>query len=166
MIMDNSFYPIKKKIEEIGSALIYSLSNYEMKLCTQIISTTKVDDGIIWFMVPRSDFNTNCETSFPVQLDYYRKGKLFYLQVYGTANFILREEELNCLPGFTDEMKVVLKSKMMLVSVIVSRIDLYEYQEKEKNRGWLKHIANNLYESLFPSTVHETFHFSGLQSAH
>ena len=166
MFTYKDFYPIKKRIEEIGSALIYSQSNYEMKLSTQIISTAKVDDGMIWFMVPRSEFNTNCETSFPVQLDYYRKGKLFYLQVYGTANFISREEELNCLPGFTDEMKGILKSKMMLVSVTVLKIDLYEYHKKPEKRGWLKNMVNHLSEILFPSTVHETYYYSGMQPLH
>jgi len=160
--MDKNFYPIKKKIEEIGSAIIYSHSNCEIKLSTQIISTLKVDDGIIWFMIPRSDFNANCEKSFPVELDYYRKGKLFYLKVYGKANLFPPKEELNYISHFSEEMKAMLSFKMMLGRVNVSSIDLYDHQKKEK-KGWLNHSANYLYESLFPTSVHETFHFSGMQ---
>ena len=54
MLPDSSIQFLQDKIEDLRSALFFSLSNAVLKMPTTIVTTLKVDDaGQIWFFVNR-----------------------------------------------------------------------------------------------------------------
>ena len=78
---------LKEKIQEIGSAIFFNQSDSVLKLPTSIVETVKVDDfGLVWFYVqkPRQDLR-EFDKEFPVRLDFFRKGKSYFLQIEGKA---------------------------------------------------------------------------------
>src|SRR5438045_1025429 len=78
---------VKEKIQEIGSAIFFNQSDSVLKLPTSIVETVKVDEfGLVWFYIqkPKQDLR-EFDKEFPVRLDFFRKGKNYFLQVEGKA---------------------------------------------------------------------------------
>src|SRR5688572_9067516 len=78
---------IKDKIYEMRTAIMYNLSDEVIRLPNSIINVAKVDDeGHIWFMCDRPSYHPEQYSAlFPVRLQFYRKGKLFHLEISGSA---------------------------------------------------------------------------------
>ena len=90
---------LKEKIQEIGSAIFFNLSQSVLKFPTSIVETLKVDDfGFVWFSIqkPKQDLR-EFDNEFPVRLDFFKKGKNYFLQVEGKAWIVNDPEEMNFL---------------------------------------------------------------------
>lgn len=98
---------LQQRIEEIGSAIFYNLSEAVLKLPTSIVTTLKVDEfGFVWFFVQKPKQHlTEFEQEFPVKLDFYRKGTGYFLQVTGKGHVVNDPEEMNALEILPEDVK-------------------------------------------------------------
>ena len=141
---------LQQKIEEIGSAIFFNLSDSVLKLPTSVVTTLKVDDyGYVWFFVkkPHSQLR-EFETEFPVRLDFFKKGVDYFLQVSGKAWVVTDPEHLNnLLTVVAEDVKNVSLDEMVLVKVKMLKADYYETQTRNKTTWW--HNAMNTIVTWF-----------------
>jgi len=96
----NSDLPfLREKIQELKNALFFSENNSVLRMPTTIVSILKVDElGQLWFFTPRpSQALHEFGREFPVRLEFFRKGKGFFLHVTGKAYIVDDPEEINGL---------------------------------------------------------------------
>ncbi|MES1159216.1 MAG: hypothetical protein ABUM51_00520, partial [Bacteroidota bacterium] len=81
---------MKSKIMELQSALFFTESSSLVKLPTHVISETTIDaEGQIWFVIPKPAQHIEAfDKEIPAKLDYFQKGKEFFVKVTGTAYLI------------------------------------------------------------------------------
>jgi hypothetical protein len=81
---------LQEKIAELQSALFFSESDSLLRISTHVISNAEADhSGNIWFTIPRpSQHITEFDAAFPVRLDFFRKGKDFYIKILGNARIV------------------------------------------------------------------------------
>src|SRR5438309_1119225 len=96
---------LQERIEEIGSAIFYNLSDSVLKLPTSVITSLKVDEyGFVWFCVQKPTQKlSEFDQEFPVKLDFYKKGKGYFLQVIGRGFVVTDPEELNAYVTLPEE---------------------------------------------------------------
>ena len=128
---------LQQRIEEIGSAIFYNLSESVLKLPTSIVSTLKVDDfGFVWLAVQKPTQNlSEFEQEFPVKLDYYRKGTGYFLQVTGRGFMVTDPEEMNLMTDLLD-VKQPGNENMALVKVKIQKADYYQTKSMENASWW------------------------------
>ncbi|HET7898864.1 MAG TPA: hypothetical protein VFL47_14365 [Flavisolibacter sp.] len=129
---------LQQRIEEIGSAIFYNLSDAVLKLPTTIVTTLKVDDyGYVWFFVqkPKQQL-AEFEKEFPVQLDFYRKGAGCFLQVTGRGYMVNDPEEVNSLVVLPEDVKKLANDSAALVKVRIQKADYYETRSMTKASWW------------------------------
>jgi general stress protein 26 len=142
---------LKEKIQEIGSAIFFNLSQSVLKFPTSIVETLKVDDfGFVWFSIqkPKQDLR-EFDNEFPVRLDFFKKGKNYFLQVEGKAWIVNDPEEMNFLSALdtlpADEGKKL--NDMVLVKVKMIKAEYHETGgiERPANNTWWQNAVSNIY---------------------
>jgi general stress protein 26 len=120
------------RIQEIGSALFSNTGNATFKLPTSIISVSRVDEeGNIWFFLHNPDlFIEEGDKEFPARLDFYRKGKPFYLQVSGEALVITDQAAIRELAGIHATPTSSSLRQVMLVKVRVEHASYFEHRQR------------------------------------
>jgi general stress protein 26 len=141
MLSETNLTFLQEKISDLRSALFYSLSNAVLKMPTTIVTALKVDEvGQIWFFVNRPMQNIQeFDKEFPARLNFFKKGKDFYLNIRGKACIVNDPEEVNGLVSVSDEVKEKALSQLVLVKV---QIQTVEYMDKTPGEasGWLQSI--------------------------
>jgi general stress protein 26 len=129
---------LQKRIEEIGSAIFYNLSESVLKLPTSVVSTLKVDEyGFVWFFVQKPKQHlSEFEQEFPVKMDFYKKGVGYFLQVTGKAFMVSDPEEMNAYVTLPEELKSLTSEKMALVKVKIEKADYYETRSMQRAHWW------------------------------
>lgn len=129
---------LQQRIEEIGSALFYNLSEAVLKLPTSVVSTLKVDDyGFVWFFVPKpSQHLAEFEQEFPVKMDFYRKGTGYFLQVMGKGYVVSDPEEMNALVVLPEDIKKMASDNLALVKVRIQKADYYQTRSMHHTNWW------------------------------
>ena len=130
---------LQDKIREIGSAIFFNLSDSILKLPTSIVTTLKVDEyGFVWFFVQRPKQSLKeFETEFPVRLDFYKKGKAYFLQVSGKGWVVTDPEEMNSFVTLPEETRQLAMNEMVFVKVKIMKAEYFETKPaKAKNRWW------------------------------
>jgi hypothetical protein len=142
---------LQDKIQGIGSALFYNLSGGVLKFPTTIVSILKVDEmANIWFFMNRPEQQLNeFDREFPTHMQFYRKGKGYYLQIIGKAYVINDPEELNGLIGLSEEIKARAFQEMVLVKVKIGSAQYYPFQPKFAYKSNLLGLLNRFYNWLF-----------------
>ncbi|WP_162915328.1 pyridoxamine 5'-phosphate oxidase family protein [Paraflavitalea soli] len=161
MLSDIQVGFLRDRIHEIGSALFSNTGNATFKLPTSIISVLRVDEeGNIWFFLHNPDlFIEEGDKAFPARLDFYRKGKPFFLQVSGEALVITDAAEIKDLTGSTASPVLHSFSRVMLVKVRVEHASYFEQRERRMSRlqSWWHAICKYLLQekpSLRPYKLH------------
>ena len=145
---------LKEKIQEIGSAIFFNLSESVLKLPTSIVETLKVDDfGFVWFYIqkPKQDLR-EFDKEFPVIMDFFRKGKSHFLQLEGKAWMVSDPEEINSLNVSEEE-----KNKMHEMVLVKVKIQKAEYRETGSTQravktSWWQSAVSNIYTWLRSGT--------------
>ena len=124
MLTENQLNFFREKIQELRSALFFNTSNAVLKLPPCIISTLKVDEaGQVWFFVNRpGQYLHEFDKEFPAKLNFFRKGKRFFLNLTGKAFIISDPEELNELVSVDDEVKQKAMVNMVLIKFKITNV--------------------------------------------
>lgn len=144
MATNQHLHFLKEKVEDLGSAILFNLSDSVLKFPTALVSCQEVDDyGYVWFWVPKPRQSVReFDNGFPVRLDFYRKGKSFFLQVSGTAWVVTDPEEVsNVAPVEGAKEKA---PEMVLVKVKMQRADYHETQTGHTN-SWWQNVVHNFF---------------------
>lgn len=122
MLPENQLNFFREKIQELRSALFFNTSNAVLKLPPCIISTLKVDEaGQVWFFVNRPEqYLHEFDKEFPARLNFFRKGKPFFLNLTGKAFIISDPEELNEIISLSDDVKQTAMAHMVLIKFNIS----------------------------------------------
>jgi len=139
---------LKEKIQEIGSAIFFNQSESVLKLPTSIVEAVKVDDfGLVWFYIqkPKQDLR-EFDKEFPVRLDFFRKGKNYFLQVEGKAWMVNDPEEINTLDILSADEKAKMKD-MVLVKVKILKAEYHETGtiNRTAKSSWWQNAVSNVY---------------------
>jgi general stress protein 26 len=135
---------LKEKIQEIGSAIFFNLSDSVLKLPTSIVSTLQVDDyGYVWFFVQKPKQTLKeFEMEFPVRLDFFKKGTSYFLQVMGKGWVVTDPEELNAYVTLPEDMKSIANGQMLLVKVKIMKAEYYETGVRKAKPSWWQSTVN------------------------
>jgi len=141
---------LQDKIQEIGSAIFFNLSDSVLKLPTSLVSTLKVYDyGFVWFSIQKPKQNLQeFENEFPVRLDFFKKGKSYFLQVMGKACVVTDPEEIYTASTLPQEVKeaALNDTDTVLVKVKISKAEYYE--TRTPRHSWW-HSAVNTFTTWF-----------------
>jgi len=140
---NNQLNFLQEKIQEIGSAIFFNLSDSVLKLPTSIVSTLKVDDyGYVWFFVQKPKQSLKeFEAEFPVRLDFFKKGKSYFLQVMGKAWVVNDPEEMNAFVTLPEEARQVAMNQMVLVKVKILKAEYYDTQTRTEHTWWQNAVS-------------------------
>src|ERR1700704_3579796 len=96
MIQDMSISVLREKIKELENALFMSESNALIGLPTHIVRVTEVDEeGNIWFIIPKpTQVVESFSKEMPAKLDFFKKGKEFFLKISGVASIVWSVAEM------------------------------------------------------------------------
>ena len=140
---------LQQKIQELKSALFFSQNSSLLRMATTIVSILKVDElGQLWFFVPRPQQALHeFDREFPVRLEFFRKGKGFYLHITGKAYIVNDPEEVNSL--LFEDLKEQMCSNMVLIKVKMGRADYFESVAGTHHNGWWRDLRTQLQAWLF-----------------
>ena len=121
---------LQEKIMELQQALFFDLSTSVLKVPTSVINALHVDDlGQVWFFINKPLQNVNeFEREFRSRIDFYKKGKNFYLHLNGKACMVTDPEEINSIIGLPDEYKRQANGTVILVRLKIAGINYYPYR--------------------------------------
>lgn len=127
MLTENQLNFFREKIQELRSALLFNTSNAVLKLPPCIISTLRVDEaGQVWFFVNRpGQYLHEFDKEFPAKLNFFRKGKNFFLNLTGKAFIVSDPEELNELISLDNDVKQKAMANMVLIKFKIINV-LYD----------------------------------------
>jgi len=148
MVYHSDLQFLQEKIQDLRSALFFSQHSSLLRMPTTIVSIIKVDElGQVWFFVPRPPQALHeFDREFPVRLEFFRKGKCFYLHITGKAYIVNDPEEMNSL--MHEELKDKAGEQGVLIKVKMGKVDYFESQSGS-HAGWWKELKNDLYSWLF-----------------
>jgi general stress protein 26 len=145
---------LQKKIQELQSALFLTESDSLIKMPTHVITAAEADDdGQIWFIIPKPSQDINAfDEAFLAKLDFFKKGKGFYLKIHGIASIVASKKEMESVNGISDEMKEKMDDKnVVAIRVKVQSADYFESLPKPSSNNWILNGTSHLYNWLFNS---------------
>jgi general stress protein 26 len=149
MIQDMSVTFLREKVQELENALFMSESKTLVNLPTHIIRTSAVDEeGNIWFIIPRpTQVVESFSKEMPAKLDFFKKGKDFFLKVTGVATIIWSADESQSM-DIPEELSCSFE-KQNVVAVKV-KVEISEYMEKapKPSSNPLLHVGSQVYNWL------------------
>jgi len=141
---------IREKINQVQSAIMYSSGDEEIRLPNNIVSAVKVDEeGQLWFVCDRPSYLPEVyPSSFPARLHFYRKGKLFHIEVSGPARIVNNKSSDNASTG-----------DRMLIKMEMKNITYTETPSKQKNgmEQWLAKASRWMHHHFGHAKPSRTF---------
>ena len=157
MATENNLPFLKARINEIKSAILYSTTNELIRIPVSIISILRMDEnGHLWFFVKRPpQLMTEYEKSFPAHLQFYRKGKPFFIYVSGYAHVAEDKETIRELVALGPETEHAALQNLALINLKMVKVEYYEQKSKSIKAAASKGLLQNLFTTLFkPSRYH------------
>lgn len=149
MLPQSDLQFLQGKIQELKNALFFSQNTALLRIATTIVSVIKVDElGQMWFFVPRpQQAITEFDREFPVRLEFFRKGKEFFLHVSGKAFIVTDPEEINGLVH--DDIREQTGSHLVLIRVKMLKADYFDNSASSMHAGWWRDLKNQLHSWMF-----------------
>ena len=141
---------LQEKIQDLKNAIFFSQNTSLLKMATMIISISKVDElGQMWFFVPRPQQALHeFDREFPVRLEFFKKGRRFFLHVLGKAFIVTDPEEINSLVH--DDIREQMDHHLVLIKVRMMKADYFESPgELAHAAGWWRDLRAQLLARLF-----------------
>jgi hypothetical protein len=146
---------IEEKIKDLENALFFSMSDAVLKIPTCVVKILETDDlGQLWFQISKPAQSIHAfDRMFPVELDFFRKGRDYYLKIFGKAFLVDDPEEINAAECLNESTKQKARNNdSLLVRVQISQA---EYSEKAPE---IKSTKNLLQQ--FKSRIYNWFQLS------
>lgn len=150
MLNQSDLQFLQEKIRDLKNAIFFSQNTSLLRMATTIISVLKVDElGQMWFFVPRPQQALHeFDREFPVRLEFFRKGKKFFLHVSGKAFIITDPEEINSLVH--EDIREQTGNHLVLIKVRMTKADYFESTaDLSQAAGWWRDIRNQLHSWMF-----------------
>ncbi len=149
MLNQSDMHFLQEKIQDLKNALFFSQNTSLLRMATTIISVLKVDElGQMWFFVPKpQQALQEFDREFPVRLEFFRKGKQFFLHVAGKAFIVTDPEEINSLVH--DDIRELAGDHMVLIKVRMMKADYFESPDHSHQMGWWRDLRNQVYSWMF-----------------
>ncbi|HEX3935469.1 MAG TPA: pyridoxamine 5'-phosphate oxidase family protein [Puia sp.] len=140
---------LQEKIQDLKNALFFSQNTSLLRIATTIVSVLKVDDlGEMWFFVPRPRQALHeFDREFPVKLEFFRKGRDFFLHVSGKAFIVNDPEEINSLVH--DDIRELAAGDLVLIKVRMLKADYFESTPPTNHAGWWRDLRNQLHTWMY-----------------
>ena len=147
------------KIEDLQTAVLHNCSNSVLNVPSSVVKTLHVDEtGCIWFTIYKPmQYIAEFDRRFPVELNYYQKGRSFFLNIQGMARLVIDPEEINSLPA-------VVKNEVLPNRILICvKITSANYHEKKftPTRNPISQFKDYLVSFFEPSTQFINFEKSG-----
>jgi general stress protein 26 len=159
MLGNHSISFIGEKVRDLENALFFSMSDSVLKIPASVVRILQTDElGQLWFVIPKPlQFIHTFDREFPVKLDFFRKGRDYYLKILGKAFLVNDPEEINAAECLNDNIKQeVRKNNIVLVKVQVSRADYSEKKPETTSAKTLLHqVKTKLYNWFHLSHTNE-----------
>jgi general stress protein 26 len=132
MRQDMSVQLLGEKMKELENALFVTEASSSSKLPTHIVQIAEVDEeGNAWFIIPRpTQVIESFDTEMPAKLDFFKKGKGFYLKLRGMASLIHSEEALPRTRIFQELSESFKKKKLIAVKLKMQSAEYFENTPK------------------------------------
>jgi len=139
---------LRDRVSEIESALFFNESSDPIRLPTCIVTANGVDeDGyIVFFMTREHYYLPEIEHDFPARLDFYKKGKPFFLKIRGNATIITNVNDMGKYKNIYWDVRKKTNRQVMLIKV---KINYAEYYEVKGHLTWWEKMLN-LFDGLIP----------------
>lgn len=156
MIQDMSVQLLGEKMKELENALFVSDARSLSKLPTHIVQIAEVDEeGNAWFIIPRpTQVIESFDKQMPAKLEFFKKGKGFYLKLRGLASIIHSEDLLPRTKIFQELSESFKKKKLVAVKLKMQSAEYFENAPKTPSNPMvnLGHMMYNwLLNPLFES---------------
>src|SRR5580700_4041600 len=141
-----------EKIQELKHAIFFSENTSLLRLATTVITLSKMDEmGQMWFFVPRPrQALQEFDREFPVRLEFFKKGRQFFLHVLGKAFIVTDPEEMNGLVH--DDIREQAADHLVLIKVRMLKADYFESSGELARAGkWWRDLRNQAYGWMFPT---------------
>jgi len=149
MIQDLPLAFLTEKIKELENALFMSESNALVSLPTHIVRITEVDgEGNIWFIIPRpTQVVESFSKEMPARLDFFKKGKEFFLKISGVAMIAWSAAEMNGAILNQEFTRAFERENVVAVKV---KVESCEYVEKtaKPSTNPLIYVGSQVYNWL------------------
>ena len=119
-------------IMDLQQALFFTDTQSILRFPVSIINVLQADEvGQLWFIVKRPTQQLNeFDKEFRARLDFYKKGKNYYLQVKGKACIVSDPEEINNVHDLNEDIKKLAATSMVLIRMKIG--ESYYYPAKEQ----------------------------------
>jgi general stress protein 26 len=142
---------LKSKITELQTALFYTESVSPVKLPTHVITDVEVDnEGRIWFAVPRPTMHIDAfEKEVLAKLDFFKKGKDFFVKVKGVATLLTDAAMINSYEGVSADMREKMSDEKSIG--IMVKIEDTEFVDNtpKPSQNWLQSSRSHLSSWFF-----------------
>ncbi|MES2429396.1 MAG: hypothetical protein V4556_00585 [Bacteroidota bacterium] len=142
MTTNNQVGFISDKIQQLQTAILYSNSNCVLKLPTCLARTLYVDEvGCVWISIQKPrQLIREFDRTFEVELNYYKKGTSFFLNISGMARIIIDPEEINQLPA---HLQNECGTGQLLLCVRILEANYHENQPKALSivQRWMQNVS-------------------------
>lgn len=142
---------LKSKITELQTALFYTESVSPIKLPTHVITDVEVDiENRIWFAVPRPAMHIDAyEKEVLAKLDFFKKGKDFFVKVKGVAVLLTDAATVNGFESLSAEMKAKMNDDKSIG--IMVRIEDTQFVDNtpKPSQNWLQASRSQLSSWFF-----------------
>jgi len=140
---------LQEKIQDLKNALFFSQNTSLLRMPTTIVTVLKVDElGQMWFFVPKPQQALHeFDREFPVRLEFFRKGRQYFLHVLGKAFIVDDPEEVNNLVH--DDIREQAANHLVLIKVRMSKADYFETHDSQRHMGWWKDLVDQLHSWMF-----------------
>jgi hypothetical protein len=142
---------LKSKINELQSALFFNESNSIVKLPTHVVSDVELDsEGQVWFVIPKPPMHIEAyDKEIPAKLDFFKKGKDFFVKVRGTAFLLMNLDEVDANAELSEGMKAKMKDEAVIgVKIRIHEFDLVDNTPKP-SQNWLQASRSQLSSWFF-----------------
>jgi hypothetical protein len=140
---------LQQKIQDLKNALFFSQNTSLLRIATTIVSVIKVDElGQMWFFVPRPKQALHeFDREFPVRLEFFKKGKEYFLHVSGKAFIVTDPEDINCLVH--DDIREQAGNHLVLIRVKMLKADYFDSSISSEHAGWWCDLKRQLHTWMY-----------------
>ena len=140
---------IEEKVRDLENALFFSMSDAVLKIPACVVKVLETDElGQLWFMIPKPPQSIHAfDKIFPVELDFFRKGRDYYLKVFGKAFLVSDPEEINSAECLVEPVKQQARDgETILIKVQTTHA---AYSEKTNEKASAKKLINQVKNRIY-----------------